>query len=1132
MNLKILMGGAGSGKTTTVYETMISESQKHPERDYILLVPEQFTMEAQKDLIQMHPRHGLLNIDIQSFIRLAYRVFDELNMREKNVLDDTGKNLILRKILAEQKENLQVFAKKTGMQGFVSEMKSVLSEFEQYGIGVEQMDALEIQTKSHPLLYRKLKDVRLVSEHFFEFLGREYVTSEGLLELFLRVMERSEIIKNATFVLDGFTGFTPIQYRLIEQLLRLSKEVVVVVTLPEKEAKEPFREQELFAMSKKMVQKLKRIAEDCNLGTVPCVYEEKIRKHEGRFANAGALSHLQEHFFRTRTKVYTNQTDDISITACKNPFEEMAFVVNEIQNLVAKGGYRYREIAVVTADMEGYYRAAEKLLQENRIPAFIDHKRSVLNNPAVECVRSIIEIARQDFTYESIFRFLKTGMYPMPYEEMDKLENYLIAMGIRGYRIWNEGFLYSGQVLSADDPHVVLQRGVVTEEELRVLNETREQFMETVGREIFCLREKNLTVKKMTEILYRIVEKLHMNDTLMQLQETFEQNGELSKSREYKQTYEYVIELFDEVVSLMGTEQIPLEEYGQILDAGFQEIKVGVIPPGLDQIVVGDMERTRLNDIKVLFFAGINDGNIPKRMGSRGILTESEREFLKTCNLELSPTAKENSFIERYYLYLNMTKPAKKLYLSYSKTGNDGKQIRPSYILDTIRSMFPNLMESSYVHEKNLSGVTNLHGAWHFIAEQMQEFGTCEETDAWKEVLSYLLKHGNEKQIQILADGAFGIKRENLLDREVANELYGNVDGSISRLEKYAACAYSHFLNYGLKLMERKEHQVEAADLGNMYHGALDYISNEIKNRGLSWKALDDAVTGELIEDAVKVVGTQFKETAINSSARNRYLLSKLKQVTKRTVWAIASQLKHGDFEPYATEFSIWNGRVDRVDLYETDDTVYVKIVDYKTGKKEFFLDEIYEGLQIQLTSYMQSVIDKIQQEKKGKFVCPGAMFYYQIKDPFVSQAVMEDKEMYLKEFMPSGLVSSKTEVIKALDAQAEGGASNVMKVAYKKDGNFTAASSVATPEQFRSLMRFVASKKADLNEEIKEGRIDVNPYKEGQKTPCNYCKYRFICGFDPKLPGNEYRRLMKLKKEELWEKIQEGGEGGSTVDE
>ena len=651
MALQFIFGNPGSGKSHYLYEHIIRESMKHPDINYIILVPEQFTMQTQKELVLRHPRHGIMNIDVLSFARLAFRVLEETGNGSREILDDEGKNLILRRLAGKKEDSLKVLKGNIKKPGYISEVKSVISELTQYNISQDGMDDMITEADESSYLAWKLKDIQVMYQAFEEYLADKYITKEEILDILSSVMDKSRMLKDSVIALDGFTGFTPLQNKVLGEMLQHCQKVMITVTMDKREDPYVLKDKyQLFALSKQMVTSLVRIAgEKKVLVEEPvCLYQEPV----WRFRNAPALAFLEKELFRYSGRTYREKQSNVRVYAAANPRMEVECAAQRIRFLIRKKEYRYREIAVIASDMNLYADEIEKTFREYEIPVFMDYKRNVLLNSFVEYIRSLLAMAEQNFSAESVFRFLRTDLVGFTGEELDLLENYVLALGIRGYKKWQEKW-----IRRAKD---------TTEEELEVLNHLRVCFVEKTEDLVFVLKQRQKTVRDVTLAICEFLEKEEIQKQVKVLENQFTEAGELALAKEYAQIYRVVMELFDKFVSLLGDERIALKEYRELLDAGMEEARIGVIPPSLDEVMAGDIERTRLKDIRALILLGVNDSLIPGNASAGGLISDRDRERFEERGITLAPGTREKSYIQKFYLYLHMTKPTEELMLTYS----------------------------------------------------------------------------------------------------------------------------------------------------------------------------------------------------------------------------------------------------------------------------------------------------------------------------------------------------------------------------------------------------------------------------------------------------------------------------------
>lgn len=1147
MALQLILGNSGAGKSHDIFKKIIEESSQNPKKQFLIIVPEQFTMQTQKEIVSLHPCHGVMNIDIVSFERLAWRIFEELAVERLAVLDDMGKAMVLRKVAAGVKKDLKLFGSHLDQIGFIGELKSMLSEFFQYGLTGERLFELS-QEETSPLLKRKLQDMHALYRAFKEYTSERMIAKEELLEILARELPRSALIKNSVVTLDGYTGFTPVQYKVLELLLIYCKRVTVTVTMDP--ADHPYREasmQELFHMSRHTVCRLIDLAAGAGCGREEDTFLDRVPYW--RFRESPQLQFIERELFRYHAAQYGQGEgrESLFLWQAAAPGREVELVCGEICRLVREEGLRYRDIAVLTGDLPSYSREIVRQFSENGIPFFIDYKKTIMGNPMVELIRAALDAVRKNFSYESMFRYLKTGLAVPVDERLYVLENYVLALGIRGFAKWNAPWerTYRGAELI----------------NLLELNELREAILAPLAglRAIFSDRSADVQAK--TEGLVHFLEELGVEEKLRDMEARFHASGEVSLEKEFGQAYGLVMELFDRITALLGEERISRAEYCDILDAGFAEIKVGLIPAVVDQIPVGDITRSRLSHVKALFFVGVNDGVVPCVSGRGGILSEAERNRLKARQVELAPTAREEGFLQRFYLYLALTKPSKALYVSFSMASADGKSLRPSSLVGQLLKLFPGMRIET--PDVNALAAWSLPLGLRSVIGGMKKYEEKREDAAFLELFSFFRASGDYgEELRRLGEAVFYSYTDRGIGRTAAKALYSQIlRGSVTRMELYASCAYAHFLAYGLELSERPAYELAPADIGNLFHQSIDAYFRRMKEEKRSFRAISDEDRARLVGECVADVAAEYGNTIMKSSARNRYLERKVRRIMDRTIWALTEQLKKGDFEPGGFEVTFTpadnlramkipisreeaihlRGRIDRIDLCEDGDLLYLKIIDYKTGKTKFDLTELYHGLQLQLVVYMDAAVEKVQRERPEKRVIPAGIFYYHIDDPMLDrgEAALDEDDSpdpagILKKLRMNGLVNGDPAALGHLDHRLDFGGggsvdSSVVPVSIKDDAIVMRRSSVAGEERFAALGAFVNQKMRRMGREILDGRVSVSPYKNGMRTACDFCPYHSVCGFDLKTEGYGFRRLDSPGAEEIWEQIVKAAEEGDV---
>ncbi len=1144
MALQFVVGGSGSGKTEWLYSKLLAWAEENKKQNFYMIVPDQFTLQTQKALVDRHKNHAIMNIDVVSFDRLAYRIFDELGKTDLVVLEDTGKNLILRKLAEDCKDQLKTLKNQIHKISYIDQIKSLISEFMQYGIEPEDLESYLDKMDANSALYYKLSDMLLLYQSFDRYLRSGYITSEKILSVLADSVKESALLKDAVLAFDGFTGFTPVQMKLVKELLSVAKESYMTVTMdPDEELYADKGIQDLFYMSRKMIRSVAKLAKEVGCDIADPV---PLQNKKGRFCSNPVLCHLEQNLFRPASKAFAGNMEGqsgISIASFANPKDELIYAAAKIRSMVKECGYRYQDFAIVSGNVGGYEKYAKEVFEMYQVPYFADVKETIYYHPFTEWVRAFIEMIDKGFDYDSVFRYLRCGLSGFSMDEIDILDNYVLEKGIRGYKKWREKWVR---------PFKQASRGAQkTQEEqtaaLLQLNQLRERFVAQVEPVFTQIQSGMVQVSEVTKALYQAMVQLDSQQQLKAKQEYHEQAGNEYLAATYAQIYRIVIDLLDKVVDLLGEDHMPIKEYAQILDAGFLAAKVGTIPPGADCVTLGDIERTRLDNIKVLFFLGVNDGIVPKLADRKNLLSQYDRERMNKDNIELAPTTREQVFLQKFYLYLNMTKPQDRLFLTFARMDSMGTAQKPSYLVSVIGKMFPELkvveIEADYEH-----GIMTAQSSVKKYLTGIRQVQKGQVTKDWVTLHQYRLsrpecKHTTERML----DAAYAVYNQEVLSPELARKLYGQqIYASVTRIEKYYKCAYAHFLQYGLKLAEREENRFEAADMGLIFHNAIECYCKKMFELGYDWFTISQEQQEKVLDEAVSETLLSMDTKSLLDSARNQYMTVRMSNILRRSVDAMTSQLRRGDYVPAEYEVGFYQkidmsdvdcedmvitGRIDRIDTYDNDEQLYVKIADYKSSKKDFDLQNIYDGQDIQLVLYLYAAIEKMKNEQKKEDgsnvdIIPAAMLYYHLDDPTVeAETDLTEEEIdqaIFKKFRPTGLVNEDSAVIYHLDKDLSG-SSEVIPVSVNKDGTLSKRGcSVATREQLEVLEQFVVDKIRQAGKAIMEGEIGPHPLESSKIDGCEYCSYKDICGFDTRISGYKKRVAPKYSEEDIWAKIYE----------
>ena len=1072
MSVQMVLGPSGSGKSYNIYKKIIEDGIKNEDTNYILLVPEQYSMALQKKLVMLHPNKGTLNIDVIGFNRLCFRVFDEQGIKPAKVLEDFGKSMMIRKAAGDRKDELNLYSGNLDKSGFIDEIKSLISEMYQYDVSSERIDEVLYHIKDdedNKLLYMKLKDVQIIRESFEEKIKSEYIVAEQLIELLADKISTSDYIKKSVIVLDGFTGFTPNQLKAVEQLMIYAKKVYGVFTIDKKYySKKNIKEHELFYLTHKTVASLKELAIRHSIDIDDDIFiegKEKNRWEDGSYI----ISFLEKNIFRFPYKRYDELQDDISVKVYDTPRKELEGVAYEIRRLIREQGYRYKDIAIISGALNDVSNHVERAFDRYEIPYFLDTTIPVKDNPYINSLEYVLRIVKENFSYDSVFAFLKSGVLDgLDYDDIELLENYALGRGIRGKSYWSRKW----------------------DEEVE---DIREYVMSILLPVYDALSKKHNRISDYTGTLKDFTE-------ILKFKEKFAGQEAL---------YDRIISIFEKLDEILGEEEVSIDDFTELLKLGLSELTLGVIPSTLDMVMVGDITRTRLEDIKCLFIIGVNDGVIPKKDNAAAIISDSDKERLEQFGLELAPTGRFNAFVEQFYLYINMTKPSEKLYLSYTKLSSDNEPLRPSYLISRIKSIFTGLSEE---YDEDFK-VGTRKSAIDTLVEGMHEImdGNYENLD--KTLKLYHLYHDLEDDnLQVIEKAMLYSNVPKKLSDEVSELIKLKlVSQSISRLEKFAGCAYSYFLQYTLELSERKIREIDSRNIGIIIHSAMEHMYRHVHdNMDNDWSSIDDNMRDEMVDRYVgEAFIDEYDNSVLEDDGRYEYLLDTLKRIGRRTA-KVLSKINDDDIlkpEYFEYHFSkdikaenysmTLRGVVDRGDVYysPSEKILRLRIIDYKTGNHDFKISQLYEGLQLQLSVYMNIMLELVEnQYNEGKSddeklkITPEGMYYYQMTDPYVeaSDDISAEKERE-KQLKLKGLINDDD-------------------------------------ERFSTINAFSIYKAKDIAQHIIDGEIEKNPMVKDGQSSCEYCVYKEVCRFDTKYGGNKERFLKYTEKDKdlIYEKIKE----------
>ena len=1132
MSLSLIVGSSGSGKSTNIYSRIIKESMEHKDKNYLVIVPEQYTMSTQRLLVSMHPNKCIMNIDVLSFNRLAYRVFEELGTAVHSVLDDTGKSLVIRKLVNTKLNDIKTLRNNITRVSYITQIKSLISEMTQYNISPERLQDMMNSPVMSESFRRKASDLLVIYQAFLDFIEGKYVTTESILSTLNEMLDSSEIVTGSTVVLDGFTGFTPIQYQLVEHMLKLCEEVAVTITADEDTPLfEMKSEDEIFAMSSEFAMKLNQIAKRIGTDINEPVF---ISDENGWLSDNASLKFLEKNIFRNDVAFEGEEAaDSIMLTSLRSPRDELKYVAITINKLV-RSGMHYKDIAVVAPNMENYRYLLPGIWSDYQIPYFIDAKTEILFHPMSEAIDSLFDIFDKDFRREDVFRFLRTGLTVLTNDEIDYLENYILAAGIRGKKKYFHPFAIRSNQFKEDA-------------DLLRVNELRNKFIQPFIDFDNAIKKQD-TVRNLATALYRFLVLFDVEGKINERGKQFQEQNNAVKAKEYSQIYPLIMNILDKMVNILDQEVMELQEFHDIYEAGLSAASIGVIPPANDSVILGDIERTRLSNIKVLFCLGASDDAIPKKVENGGILSQLEREQLLEQGFELAPSDRQKSFRQRFYLYLMLTKPNEKLFITMPRVDVEGKSVNPSYLIGQISKMFPQVklkeIEDFEISDKLLSKKS----AVNYLIELINK-ASVDGFEGFTQVETYYLKSliewaksEDSDTLEAILEAAFYQRSPETVSKDImlaVNEAFNEdetVSGSVSRFELYNECAYKYFLTYIMHLKEREKFELSSLDMGNFYHEAIQRYSDALKNDDKKWKEVTEEEREAYIDTAINQTFEAMAKVATLEDATQKYIVETMKKTLRYTVEIITTQVSRGEFEPALFEESIHTeirdrntdelvanlkGKVDRIDLTDAEDRA-VRIIDYKSSGHKLDLSECYHGLSMQLPIYMSVVLEKLKEKYPKATLHPSAMMYYEMANKFVERtgSLAGTAEERLKLSRMEGLLSSEKEDLQANDATVgleswQTSKSSIIPYGIKKDGEIDAYTNAVSISDLGTVLEYAKLSAENTAKHIIDGDFDCSPAKLGDIDACKYCSFKSICNFDENEEGFQVRNLEKLGNKE-----------------
>lgn len=1092
MDFQFIAGPGHSGKTHCLQEQIIETTMKEPKQRIIYIVPEQSTLTVQRELLERHPKHGILNVEILSFNRLAYRILQETGDNHYQTLDDMGKSMLLYKTVLDHEKELVYYGNSIRRPGFIGQLKIMLTEMYQYKIDAAVLEGLMKTLPNDSTLYMKLHDIRVLYNGFEEHIQGETLPTEKLLDRLCVQIPQSKILEQADIYLDDFYGFTPQQYAVLQVLMTKVRKVCMTLKLTEIAWKQYIPGMDVRELSGSVFyNSLKTYAKIRDMGVHGRIrfLKESYQKPE--------LRYICENLWSVQP-VEPIRSQSVRLHKSDRPEHEIEWVLSKIASMVRKDGWQYRDITILAGSVEGYRHLLSRMAERYQIPVFMDQNQGLQENPAVQMLLAALRLVQYGFHYDTVFDFVKTGFLPFSREDMDVMENRALAEGWRGASRFMEGFL----LMSGED-------------------ENLKAWTQALFLGFRELQKSECTVSKHTESLRKFMELGCVEEQLEKRALWYAEHEKPLEENLYRQVYEAIQSVLDQLNAVLGEETVTLRQFTEILQVGIQQCKLGILPPNPDSVQVADLSRSRIGKTKALFIIGFQDENFPAVTEEAGLLTDAERRKSAAYHdMASDQTLRMNE--QEFFLYTAIAKAQHSLWFSWSTGDGQGRSKRPSRYVARLEKLF--LREGLYDHKISRAAHPNwLLDAW---ADGCYS-GIEEET-----VRKWLSLHEQASIVERLRQAPMESAPEEKLEHGELWELLelSRRPVSVTQLEQYAGCPFAYFLRYGLGLHERELLDVRPLDDGNVLHTILEEAGEYLQ-------AMIELPQEQIEERMNRLMDEKSQDFArYQASSRYQYYWSKLKKTAVRAIRILQEQIVRGEFRPEAFEWKfgggtadapaltipLQNGRrlhlmgkIDRIDILNEEEEQYVRILDYKTGNTGWNVWDIHDGLKLQLPIYL----DAYQTHRNAK---PAGIFYFHLTPVLQKGSPMQSPEAQNQQILRSakldGLLLKDPAIAEKMDSGLLEG-SLVVPAQLKKDGSFYSTSSVADEEQFEQLRKYARKVAAGISEKIVDGQMQPSPVvrENTGSAVCEYCEYRSACRLDPRSDTERYRRLPHRNKEDFW---------------
>lgn len=1156
MGVSIIRGAISSGKTEICMNDIEKLHAENPGARCIMIVPDHYSYETEKKFVEKFGGTGLNNIEVLTLRRMAINYLPSARL---NRMSEAGRQMLIYKAVTEAAAELagdedmdMKLITSMRRQGFLDIASSLISEMKRYLITPPELKESARRIENNKTLKNKLRAFGLIYEKYLACAENSGCadSEDDLYALAERIENGSEFNSDTYVWVNRFDKFMPQQLRVLEALLKKGVSMTVSVCCPETEDE---NERELYRETEKTVYAIEKLA--ASYGFDGC-----------RSAGAG-LSHLRGRsdlyqLFSCWNEdfVYSEKTENIALFQSRDTYGEVERIACRIVDFVREEGYRFRDIALLCGDEEEYRHIIGAVFSEYEIPYFTDRKIILSDHPIAMQILSLFSILEEDWSYESVFRYLRAGFIyrkekkgsqvfcsPINQEEIDVLENFVLRFGIRGGKRWLSGEKWtSGSIIDAAFGTEDSSDGKEVSDEIEAL---RREISAPLER--FSQRAKGKkTAAEFAAALFDYLEDINLYAGLKHDIAAFRKKGMVNEAEQFTKIWNLILDALDQITAVLPDDKMKIDEFAQYISVGLSKCEIRTIPSGIDQVYVGSVERSSHANVKAMFVVGAKNGTFPANIKTEGFLSNRDRNTLSgEYGITIAPDTRKRTDEQYFKVYRALCAVSEKLFISYSVQDAEGKEQTPSQIVTEIYRRFPLMRVSdNLLHDplKDYVYISSPKATIHKMLINMSKRYQGRKNPLWDMVYEWYSENSRWSRALSMMDRAdYYDRRGVMLDGDIAAMLYeGKITYSASRINTFARCPFEYFLKYGLGASEREEWEVTPANMGSYAHQVINEFCLAVEDGAKTnsekiraWRKLDDERRAEILDNIINSACSNLLASDFRDKERAAGIFARMGKTVSDAAALVQKSLAAGSFAENGMELKFetdlsdsvaLTGIIDRVDVCEDGDKSYLRIIDYKTGRTEFDVVNIANGFDMQMVLYALAAARLMN--KDGRKIEVSGIYYTAVRSKYrtLSASVTEEniKRKNISDMMLDGVTftseneEERNKMLYSMDNSFfENQESAFMKIKLDKEGNVKGVGSL---DEINGLMEHVRETTEDMDRRARSGEISLNPYNSnGRGGVCEYCAYGSVCKFD------EEKRVMREKEgsaDEIWEAMKVKG--------